>query len=152
MIPEYLLIGKFHLRLKLYKIFNCTKATVAFRGREFIAWFTSEIPVTYGPWKFHGLPGLILEVHDVDNLFFWEATKIQYPVKLDANIDAIHKGSNYRSLTLKQYVEEQTEQRKEVEKMRRSKLPKGSKIVESKLENKGIELVYEWEPEKDNKN
>ncbi len=44
--------------------YTCTKATCSFRGRTYEAWFTDEIPVSDGPWKFHGLPGLILEVYD----------------------------------------------------------------------------------------
>lgn len=44
--------------------YNCNKATLNFRGINFIAWYASEIPVNYGPWKFRGLPGLILQVYD----------------------------------------------------------------------------------------
>lgn len=44
--------------------FTCQKAIAAFRGRIWVAWFTSEIPIYDGPWKFRGLPGLILEVSD----------------------------------------------------------------------------------------
>ncbi len=40
------------------------KATCSFRGRNYTAWFTAEIPLSYGPWKFSGLPGLVLEVYD----------------------------------------------------------------------------------------
>jgi GLPGLI family protein len=43
------------------------KATTSFAGRNFIAWFTSAIPIPDGPYKFSGLPGLILEVSDVEN-------------------------------------------------------------------------------------
>ncbi|MBU2929794.1 GLPGLI family protein [Winogradskyella psychrotolerans] len=47
----------------------CYKATTEnFRGRNYEVWFTYEIPVSTGPWKFHGLPGLILEVHDDKDL------------------------------------------------------------------------------------
>lgn len=42
--------------------YQCKRATVLFRGREFEAWYTTAIPVQNGPYKFHGLPGLILEV------------------------------------------------------------------------------------------
>lgn len=44
--------------------YTCQKATSTFRGRTWTAWFTNEIPVSDGPWKFCGLPGLILSVSD----------------------------------------------------------------------------------------
>jgi GLPGLI family protein len=57
--------------------YNCQKATVLFRGREFIAWFTTDIPVPNGPWKFGGLPGLILKLHDSKNNFIFECSGIE---------------------------------------------------------------------------
>ena len=42
--------------------YKCQKATCRFRGRDFIAWFAPAVPVKRGPWKFGGLPGLILKV------------------------------------------------------------------------------------------
>ncbi len=44
--------------------YHCNLASCLFRGREWSAWYTTEIPVSDGPWKFAGLPGLILEVYD----------------------------------------------------------------------------------------
>lgn len=44
--------------------FVCTKATCEFRGRSWSVWFTTELPVSDGPWKFNGLPGLILKAED----------------------------------------------------------------------------------------
>lgn len=40
------------------------KATTHFAGRVWIAWFTTEIPIQDGPYKFRGLPGLIVKVED----------------------------------------------------------------------------------------
>ena len=40
---------------------ECHKATTKFRGRVWEVWFTEEIPISLGPWKLGGLPGLILK-------------------------------------------------------------------------------------------
>ncbi|MBQ8737227.1 MAG: GLPGLI family protein [Bacteroidaceae bacterium] len=63
--------------------YECQKATCRFRGRDFEAWFTTDIPVECGPWKFGGLPGLILKVYDKGRLYTFEAIGIEtqkYPV------------------------------------------------------------------------
>lgn len=44
--------------------YTCRRAGCDFRGRHYTAWFTEEIPLGSGPWKFHGLPGLIMAVED----------------------------------------------------------------------------------------
>ncbi|HBX47108.1 MAG TPA: hypothetical protein DEG28_14665 [Porphyromonadaceae bacterium] len=44
--------------------YSCQMATCHFRGRDWTAWFTADIPVSDGPWKFGGLPGLIMDVSD----------------------------------------------------------------------------------------
>lgn len=55
----------------------CQKATCKFRGREYTAWFTTDIPINNGPWKFGGLPGLILKIYDNDNEFVFECMGIE---------------------------------------------------------------------------
>ena len=42
----------------------CQKAETNYKGRNWIAWFAKEIPVSEGPYKFSGLPGLIVEIYD----------------------------------------------------------------------------------------
>ncbi|UBZ07728.1 GLPGLI family protein [Salegentibacter mishustinae] len=46
--------------------YQVQRATSSFAGRDYIAWFTPEIPLTDGPYKFAGLPGLILELQDTE--------------------------------------------------------------------------------------
>lgn len=55
----------------------CRRATCTFRGRSYEAWYTEEIPLSLGPWKFRGLPGLILAVNDNDGVIAFEATGIR---------------------------------------------------------------------------
>jgi GLPGLI family protein len=49
--------------------YTARKALTTYGGRNWEAWYTSEIALNSGPYKFKGLPGLILEVKDSDNLF-----------------------------------------------------------------------------------
>lgn len=44
--------------------FNAQKASLYFAGRIWTAWFVSDIPIQDGPYKFHGLPGLIIKIED----------------------------------------------------------------------------------------
>ncbi|MCH4896604.1 GLPGLI family protein [Marinilabiliaceae bacterium JC040] len=66
-IPDF----KWNIKGEYSKIlgYECQKATCKFRGREYTAWFTKNLPINNGPWKFHGLPGLIMKVVDSENHF-----------------------------------------------------------------------------------
>ena len=54
----------------------CKSATTSFRGRKYKAFYTEKIPIPEGPWKFGGLPGLILQIASEDGLYKWKATEI----------------------------------------------------------------------------
>lgn len=56
--------------------YTVQKAVCSFRGRTYEAWFTFDIPVSAGPWKFCGLPGLILKVSDLDRHYRFEALSV----------------------------------------------------------------------------
>ena len=57
--------------------YPCRKAKVTYAGRNYFAWFTPDIPVSDGPWKFHGLPGLILQVEDDERTIQYVAIGLQ---------------------------------------------------------------------------
>ena len=54
--------------------YPCQKAVCHFKGRDYEAWFAPEIPRSEGPWKLHGLPGLILKAMDSQGHYSFECT------------------------------------------------------------------------------
>jgi hypothetical protein len=52
--------------------YNTQKATTDFGGRKWNAWFSNDITLQDGPYKFHGLPGLIVKIEDADKNYSWE--------------------------------------------------------------------------------
>ena len=52
-------------------------ATSDFRGRRWTAWFATDIPVSDGPWKLGGLPGLILEAYDKGHQYTFTAVGLE---------------------------------------------------------------------------
>lgn len=100
--PETKNIGKF----------NCKKATALFRGRNYTAWYSPEIPLPYGPWKLQGLPGLILEAYDTDKEIFWYFKSLEYPSNLGFLLNKIPNKQNqwisfeeYRNYLVKKFNE-----------------------------------------------
>ena len=47
----------------------CQQATATFRGVEWHVWYTEEIPSSAGPWRLHGLPGLIVKAESKAHSF-----------------------------------------------------------------------------------
>lgn len=59
--------------------FTCKAASTFFRGRRYTCWYTTEIPLPFGPWKLGGLPGLILEAASEDGAYKVSALGIEFP-------------------------------------------------------------------------
>ena len=57
--------------------YTCQQATADFRGRRWTAWFATDIPVSDGPWKLGGLPGLILEAYDKGHQYTFTAVGLE---------------------------------------------------------------------------
>ena len=58
--------------IKTIQTFNCQKATLNYKGRDWEVWFTTTIPLNLGPYVFEGLPGLIILMKDTKNNFIFE--------------------------------------------------------------------------------
>lgn len=87
--------------------YQCIMATADYHGRKWTVWFTPEIPMQDGPWKFCGLPGLIMEASEPSGQHSFTITGIEtgsqpiYPVfnteyeKMD-RIDMLRAARHYR--------------------------------------------------------
>ena len=57
----------------------CQKATTTYAGRNWTAWFYTQIPFSEGPYKFSGLPGLIVNISDDEQHYVFELKSIEAP-------------------------------------------------------------------------
>jgi len=62
--------------------YSCQQAMASYRGRDYIAYFTTEIPYKAAPLKFHGLPGVVLKIHDSNNEINIEAISLKISTAL----------------------------------------------------------------------
>lgn len=80
--------------------YTCTKATCNFRGRNYTAWFAQDIPINDGPYKFYGLPGLILQIDDSEKHFQFKAIGLE---KMENTEIVIDDKSEYLKCTKEEY-------------------------------------------------
>lgn len=104
--------------------FTGVKATTSFRGRDYTAWFTSEIPVNIGPWKFHELPGLILEIYDEEKEVQFQLANIEIPYEVE-NITPPDEGE---LISIKKYAEKRENISSELIDLIKAKLPRGADV------------------------
>lgn len=76
--------------------YDCIMAKTSWRGRDWTAWFTPEIPVGNGPWKLHGLPGLILKAEDSTGQHRFTATGLQ---QTSSSINIMPGNYTYESIS-----------------------------------------------------
>lgn len=107
--------------------YDCIEASTDYHGRKWRAWFTADIPISDGPWKFRGLPGLILEVSLPNGIGFY-ADGIEYSNK---SIGDIYGKGNYSKAG-----------RKDILRAKRAVIdnPKGALAAKGLLEGVSIDL------------
>ena len=121
--------------------YPCQKATTTFRGRKYEAWFTTKIPINNGPWKFGGLPGLILKVSDTQNHYIFECM----------GIENLSKREPIKFYDIKYQELKRDEYNQLVKKFHKNTIPfvkaRGGKVlVVNQLSNKPEELKFESFP------
>lgn len=57
--------------------YECHSAKCKFRGRKWTVFYSEDIPLSDGPWKLHGLPGLIMKASDEKGHYTFECIGIK---------------------------------------------------------------------------
>ncbi len=103
--------------------YRCERATGSFRGRRYEVWFAPEVSVGIGPWKLHGLPGLVvLARDDSGEIVFRLNTLKRYP----GEFPEVHLEED--CLDVKGYERLQKEWADILMKRMNAKLPRGSRL------------------------
>ncbi|MCU7614969.1 GLPGLI family protein [Chryseobacterium sp. GMJ5] len=77
--------------IKIFDQYKVQKAVAYWSGRNWKAWFCSEIPLPEGPYKFTGLPGLIIKLEDDKNNFAYTLTSLKKISKTDETKNIVEK-------------------------------------------------------------
>ena len=125
--------------------YQCIKATTSFRGVDWIVWFAPEIALPYGPWKLHGLPGLIMNASAGTESSKWIIEKIEYKNSdiFDKDFETLVDTKNKEAIPLKEFLEKQEEFHENATAERKRLYPDS---VITRVPLKGDhEEKYEWE-------
>lgn len=116
--------------------FNCKKAKGTFRGRNYTAWYTEEIPINAGPWKLRGLSGLILQAWDDEGVYKAEAVNIS--LGKETNLE--HKIGKIvfknKRLSIDQYKKKKQSEQVETLNYINAKLKEGEPLFSMEDQNK----------------
>jgi GLPGLI family protein len=122
--------------------FFCQEAIGVFRGRTYHAWFAPEIPVRVGPWKLHGLPGLVVEVYDEEKVAYFQLRSLKMPNDSGIKVQAPDAGER---LSLPELVSIKEGTGEDFGKYLQSKLPRGVTFNISKVSHNWLEKEYEFQ-------
>ncbi|WP_165835348.1 GLPGLI family protein [Chryseobacterium viscerum] len=92
--------------------YSAQKATTDFGGRKWTAWFTTDIPIQDGPYKFSGLPGLIVKIEDATKNHIYELIGIKNLPK-EIPFPNLNSRANELALTQQKFEESFIKYRKD---------------------------------------
>lgn len=125
--------------------FETQKAETEMYGRKWIAWFTTAIPIQDGPYKFHGLPGLIVKIEDESKSHSFSLNGIKNLSKeevknIDPNKNFVFDEGNYLSMDQTAYKKFYLENRNDPNRSIRSTLQE-SNVVQMNVAGKKTDMT-----------
>lgn len=118
-------------------VYTCKLAEVSFRGRVYRVWFSNDLPVSHGPWKFHGLPGGVVEIRSADENIAFALQKVETVSSLPITIPT--EGTE---VTMEEYVAVKQNEIKEFIKALSARLPRGAQIDVVSTNDHNLEIDF----------
>ena len=106
--------------------FNTQKASTEFAGRKWIAWFSTELPFQDGPYKFYGLPGLIVKLEDGEKTHQFELVGVSKYTSPTEKVSPFGQPNKEIEINQKQYKKMYLEERNDPAKTIKQALANGA--------------------------
>ena len=106
--------------------FNTQKASTEFAGRKWIAWFSTELPFQDGPYKFYGLPGLIVKLEDAAKTHQFELVGVSKFTNPTEKVSPFGQPNKEIEINQKQYKKMYLEERNDPAKTIKQALANGA--------------------------
>lgn len=129
---------------KIIAGYKCIKATGIFRGSKVIAYFAKDLPYSTGPFKFYGLPGLILDIRvENSDQDIWKAEL----VVIDEKKSIVFKPNflNKEKISLKEYVNTKEAYMNKIFDKVKNSIPASANAQITTNQRLSVEKKYEWE-------
>lgn len=127
---------KFSGETKVIGKYVCKSASTEFRGRKYVAFYTEDIPISHGPWKFSGLPGGIVEVYSLDRNISFSL------VRMSTAAMEIKKPSSGKVITMSYYATRHEKATGEFIDRLRAALPRGATLTDNSSGDYNLETDY----------
>ncbi len=117
----------------------CWEAKGRFMGRNYTVWFTDSIPAFFGPWKLHGLPGLVLEASDDSQEVMFLARSVRSVAAGTKPYDPMATGS-FEVLDRHEYIRHFKDYLEKLQKRMMTKFGRGYQVKVQSSPIKTIEI------------
>lgn len=134
--------------------YSTQKATTEFAGRKWTAWFAEELPFQDGPYKFRGLPGLIVKLEDESKTHLMEFKGTRKFEDLPVQTSEFNRPTKAIAITQNQYVKLFTDNRNDPAKDMKQMFSSGSnfKMTTNGQEVSGVAMIKKIENNAKEKN
>lgn len=83
---------------------ECKIAYINYAGRRYRTWYATNIPIPEGPYKFYGLPGLIIKMQDIKDFYTFELISFKDVSSEKQTIVIENKNLNSKKVSKKDFI------------------------------------------------